>query len=168
MKLDHRPLRAEDVESICAFAQSTEELFFMFPQATFPLTPDQVREAARLSHDPTVAVMDGRVAGYVDFGEVQAKQFCALGNLAVSPGYRSREVAAYLVGAMVQSAMTRYAVRFVRASCFSHDKAAYQLLHEFGFRPADLAQRLGPDGEPVLLVHLHLHRSRWPEPPGRV
>ena len=40
--LAHREVRPDDVPTICAFPQSAEELYFLFPKATFPLTPAQL------------------------------------------------------------------------------------------------------------------------------
>lgn len=161
MTLDHRPLQEADAEVICNFPRSAEELFFVFPKAAYPLKPGRLLEAARTRLDPTVGLLDGRIAGYVNFVEVKEKKFCTVGNLVVYPECRRRGVGAYLVDTMVQKAFTTYAARFVRASCFSHNKAAYALYHKLGFRPAEMGQRLGPDGEPVLLIHMHLGRRNW-------
>jgi len=108
-----------------------------------------------------VGILNGRMAGFVNFTEIQNKKFCTLGHLVVHPECRRRGVAVYLVKIMVQTAIDKYAVRFVKASCFSHNKAAYALFHKLGFRPADMGQRLGPDGEPLLLIHMHLPARKW-------
>jgi ribosomal protein S18 acetylase RimI-like enzyme len=135
----------------------------MSPDASYPLVSGRLLAAAREGHDPTVGLADGRIAGYVNFVEVLEKKFCAIGNLVVHSEYRRKGVAAYLVKVMVQTAMESYAVRFVQASCFSHNKAAYALFHKIGFRPADMGQRLGLDGDPILLIHMHLSIRRWAE-----
>ena len=163
MTLDHRPFQEADAEMISTFPNSSEELFHMLPDASYPLMSSRLLAAARESHDPTVGLLNGRIAGFVSFIEVQEKKFCTIGNLVVHPEYRRNGVAAYLVKVMVQTAMQKYAVRFVGASCFSHNKAAYTLYHKMGFRPADMGQRLGPDGDPVLMIHMHLSIRRWAE-----
>jgi ribosomal protein S18 acetylase RimI-like enzyme len=163
MTLDHRPFQEADAEMISTFPNSSEELFHMLPDASYPLMSSRLLAAAREGHDPTVGLLNGRTAGFVSFIEVQEKKFCTIGNLVVHPEYRRNGVAAYLVKVMVQTAMQRYAVRFVQSSCFSHNKAAYTLYHKMGFRPADMGQRLGPDGDPVLMIHMHLSIRRWAE-----
>jgi RimJ/RimL family protein N-acetyltransferase len=157
----HRPFQETDAAAICRFPQSAEELFFMFPQATYPLTPDQLRAAVRWRHEATVALLDGRIAAYADFEQIQENHFCTLGSLVVQPQHRREGLAVYLAGAMVQTALERHGARFVRASCFSHNKAAYALYYKLGFKPADLALRTGPDQEPLLLVHMHLSARAW-------
>lgn len=161
MNLSYRPLNLVDAEIICKFASSAEELLFMLPEANYPLMPVRFLEGARAGRDPTVALVDGRVAGYISFLEVREKKFCSIGHLVVHSEYRRRGVAAYLVKVMVQTAIEKYAVRFVRASCFSHNKAAYALFHKLGFQPADMGQRAGPDGEPLLVIHMHLSARKW-------
>lgn len=161
MHLSHRPFEENDAATICTFPDSAEELYFILPDATYPLKPERLLAAARAGRDPTVGLMDGRVAGYVNFLEVHEKKFCAIGHLMVAAACRRKGVGAQLVAAMVAIALKRYAARFVRVSCLSHNKAAYTLFHKMGFRPADMGQRLGPDGEPVLLIHMHLVGRNW-------
>jgi ribosomal protein S18 acetylase RimI-like enzyme len=159
--LDHRPFQETDAPAVCSFPSSADELFFMTPEAAQPMPPDQLAATLGQGHDPIVALWEGRVAGFVDFVEAHEKKFCAIGHLVVDPQLRRKGIGTYLVGAMIQKAIDQYAVRFVRASCISHNQAAYALFHELGFRPATLVQRLGPDGDPVLLVHLHLLKRNW-------
>jgi len=161
MTLDHRPFQEADAGRISTFPNSSEELFHMLPDASYPLMPNRLLAAAREGHDPTVGLLDGQIAGYANFVQVREKKFGAIGNLVVHSEYRRRGVAAYLVNIMVQTAMESYAARFVQASCFSHNTAAYALFHKIGFRPADMGQRLGMDGDPILLIHMHLSTRRW-------
>lgn len=161
MTLDHRPFQEADAPTICSFPRSADELFYMIPEAAHPLTPDQLAAAVRQSHDPTVGLWEGRIAGFVDFVEVHAKKFCAIGHLVVHPQLRRKGIGAFLAGAMIQKAIDRHAVRFIRASCLSHNKPAYALFRKLGFTPAGMGQRLGPDGVPVLVIHLHLLKRNW-------
>lgn len=39
MHLTHRPVRPDDIPGICSFPQSPAELFYMFPKASYPLSP---------------------------------------------------------------------------------------------------------------------------------
>lgn len=160
MTYTHRPLTEADAADICGFAQSAEELFFAFPKATFPLTPDNLLSTARQRLSPTVVVSQENVLGYANFIEVKERGFCAIGNLMVHPDHRRKGVASYLVDQMVRKATAEYCARFVRVACFSHNQAAYQMYHKLGFRPGEMEQRLGGDGIPVLLVNLYLYRGK--------
>jgi ribosomal protein S18 acetylase RimI-like enzyme len=159
--LDHRPFQETDGPTICSFPSSVDELFFMTSEAAHPIGPDLLPATLGQGHDPTVGLWQGRVAGYIDFLETHAKKFCAIGHLVVDPQLRRKGIGTYLVGAMIKKAIDEYAVRFVRASCVSHNQRAYALFHKLGFRPAGMGQRLGPDGDPVLVIHLHLLKRNW-------
>jgi len=50
--LSHRPLADADIPTICGFPRNAEELYFLFPRAAWPLTPDQVRATLGLRRDP--------------------------------------------------------------------------------------------------------------------
>jgi GNAT superfamily N-acetyltransferase len=149
-----------DADAICTFAQSEEELFFAFPEAAFPLTPEVLLEIARGRLSPIVVLLDGDVAGYANFIKVKERGFCAIGNLMVHPDHRRKGVAAYLIEVMVRQAAEIYCARFVRAACFSHNQAAYQLFHKLGFRPGEMGHRLTSGGTPVLLINLYLNRGK--------
>jgi ribosomal protein S18 acetylase RimI-like enzyme len=161
MTLDHRPFQETDAPAICSFPGSADELFFMASEAGQPLPPDRLAAVLGQGHDPIVGLWEGRIAGYIDFLEAHAKKFCAIGHLVVDPQLRRKGIGTYLVGAMIQKAIDQYAVRYVRASCISHNQPAYALFHKMGFRPASMGQRLGPDKDPVLLIHLHLLKRNW-------
>jgi len=158
MTFSHRPLEETDARAVCGFAQTAEELFFAFPKADFPLTPEVLLSLARQGFCPTVVLLGDAVVGYANFTAIRERGYCAIGNLLVHPGFRRMGVATYLVQVMARKAMEMYCARFVRASCFSHNREAYQLYHKLGYRPADMEQRLTVDGIPVLLVNLYLHR----------
>lgn len=160
MTLIHRPLQDKDADIICGFAQSAEELFFAFPKATFPLTPDVLIAAARQRFSPTVVLQDGAVVSYANFIKVKDKGFCTIGNLMVHPDHRRNGVATYLVKEMMHIAFETYCARFLRAACFSHNQAAYQLYHRLGFKPGEMEQRVMSDSTPVLLVNLYYHRGK--------
>ncbi len=57
--LTHRPVQKEDVYFLCQFPQSAEELFFLFPKATYPLTPEQLQDAIDQRFDSTVVLWEG-------------------------------------------------------------------------------------------------------------
>lgn len=65
----HRPLRDEDLQAICSFPQTPEELFYMSPRSEFPLTPDQILSLLENRFDPTVIVEEstGQVVAYANF-----------------------------------------------------------------------------------------------------
>ena len=158
-ELTHRPLQEKDLESICTFPRSEEELFYMFPKARYPLTVEQLLDVAKNRHDPSVVLVNEVVAGYGNFIEVKEGERCVIGNLVVKPSERGKGVASYLINAFVDIAFQRYAVNYVRISCFSDNTAGLLLYYKLGFRPVDMEERKGPDGKRVALVHMYLYRD---------
>lgn len=155
----HRLLEDKDLETICTFPQSVEELFFMFPKATHPLTPEQLLDIAENRHDLTVVLVNGVVAGYANFIEVHEGSHCSIGNLIIKPSERGVGAASYLVNTFVNMAFQRYASSYVRISCFNHNTAGLLLYYNLGFKPVDMEVRKGPDGKRVALIHMHLSRD---------
>lgn len=43
----YRPLLLSDLEILCSFPQNEEELYFIFPKAVYPFTPDQIEEVVK-------------------------------------------------------------------------------------------------------------------------
>lgn len=156
MTLSHRPLDDKDAHVISAFASSEDDHMFSFPKAPYPLTPQFVLDAAHKRESPMVVLLNEDVVGYANFIQTRPNLFCTLGNLVVNPLFRRQGVATYLVNTMVALAVDMYGARFVRAACFSHNTAGYQLYRGMGFKPLDMVHRTSPVGETVLLVNMEL------------
>ncbi len=62
MSLGNRPVEEKDILTICGFPQDEDELFFLFPKASFPLSPSQLQEAIESRSDSTVVEFNGRVS----------------------------------------------------------------------------------------------------------
>ena len=155
----HRPLQKKDLQSICTFPQSAEELFYMFPKARYPLTPEQLLDVAKNRHDPSVVLVSGVVAGYGNFIEVHEGDYCSIGNLIIKPSERGKGVASYIVSTFVDMAFQRYVASYVRISCFNHNTAGLLFYYKLGFRPVGMEERETPDGRRVALIHMHFSRD---------
>lgn len=154
--LAHREVRPEDVDRVCAFPRSAEELFFLFPRAEFPLTGDQLRGAIAQRYDSTVVLLGHEVCGFANFYLREQGGACAVGNVVVAPEARGRGVGRYLVETMIRKAVARYAAREVRISCFNGNVAGLLLYAKLGFVPYAIEKRLDRRGAPVALIHTRL------------
>lgn len=150
--LQHRPASAQDLDEVVRFPQDADELFFAYPKASWPLTVGQLAAAMAERRGSTVALLDGRVAGFANFYQWQHGEFCALGNLMVAPWARGRGVAQFLVGAMEQQARERFEAKQMRVSCFNANAAGLLLYPRLGYRLAGLVERASPGGERVALI----------------
>lgn len=86
----HRKLETRDLEAICTFPQSEEELLFMSPRFVYPLTSDQIIGLAKDRFEPTV-IIDKQTEKVVAYANIyKDEDGFWLGNVVVSPEYRGQ------------------------------------------------------------------------------
>ena len=139
--LGHRPATDADLDQVVQFVRNADELFFAFPRAHWPLTREQLAAACAERQASTLALLDGRPAGFANFYQSVAGDYCALGNLMIAPWARSQGVAQYLVGVMEQLARRDFAARELRVSCFNDNSAGLLLYAGLGYRLTGLVER---------------------------
>ncbi len=159
MKLSHREVEETDLATICGFPQSAEELFFLFPRASYPLTPAQLQEAVGQRVDSTVVLHRDEVVGFANFHQVEAGSHCAIGNVVVAPQARGHGVGSDLIRHMSGLAFARHRAREVRISCFNRNVAGLLLYPRLGFQPYAVEERRDPQGGRIVLIHLRLTRN---------
>lgn len=157
MTFQTRPLAPEDLPTICAFPQSQEELFFLFPRGRYPLTPDQLAEAVAPRRDATVVTEAGRVLAFADFYRWAPGGDWAVGHVVVAPDARGRGVGRYLMAAMGERARAGHQARALTVSCFQGNGAGLLFYHHLGFVPYGLEERQDWFGYPMALIHLRLN-----------
>lgn len=154
LQLSHRPVEEKDIPLICAFPQSAEELFFLFPKASFPLTPGQLRDAITQRSDSTVVEGGGQVLGFANFYRWETGGSCAIGNVIVSPEARGRGVGCYLIERMMALAGSLYRASEVTVSCFNHNVAGLLFYPKLGFQPYAVEERQDRMGQRLALIHM--------------
>jgi ribosomal protein S18 acetylase RimI-like enzyme len=160
VEFHHRPAAPADIPIICQFPHGPDELFYMFPKATYPLTPEQLNDAIAQRSGSTVVEADGVLVGFANFYKAEHGGVCALGNVVVAPAARGKGVARYLVQSMIALAREQFAAREVWVSCFNHNTAGLLLYPQLGFVPFAIEERRAPDGSRVALVQM---KQRWNE-----
>lgn len=152
----HREVQLDDLPRICTFPQGPEELFFLFPRATFPLTPDQLQRSIDSRFDSTV-VLDGPVVcAFANLYVRDGDGACAIGNVVVAPEARGRGAGRFLIETMISTALAHHSPREVGISCFNGNVAGLLLYAQLGFFPYAVERRLDPSGARVALVHMRL------------
>ena len=150
--LSHRPATLDDLPEVIRFPQNAEELFFCYPKAVWPLNVEQLAAAMVERRDSTVALLDGRVAGFANFYQWQQGEACALGNLMIAPWARGQGVARYLVTTMEQLAREHHQATRMRVSCFNTNSAGLLLYPALGYALSGLIERRDPQGARVALL----------------
>ena len=156
MHLRCRPAKDQDIAVICGFPRNATELFYMFPKATFPLTPGQLSEAIASRSDSTVAEYDGKAAAFANFHQWETGGCCAIGNVAVAPAVRGQGVGRYLIQQMIKLAVSRHRATEVRISCFNANVIGLLLYAKLGFVPFALEERRDEAGRRAALIHFRL------------
>jgi RimJ/RimL family protein N-acetyltransferase len=142
---------------ICGLPQNKDELFYMFPKATFPLSYQQLKKAMDERSDSTVVLVQGEIAGFANFYVCQPGIKCSIGNVIVGPGFRGRGVATYLIKTMTQMAFDKHRARVVQISCFNANVAGLLLYSKLGFVPYEIEARKDGAGHRVALVHMKMN-----------
>lgn len=150
--LSHRSATLDDLPEVIRFPQNAEELFFCYPKAVWPLNVEQLAAAMVERRDSTVALLDGRVAGFANFYQWQQGEACALGNLMIAPWARGQGVARYLVTTMEQLAREHHQATRMRVSCFNANSAGLLLYPALGYALSGLIERRDPQGARVALL----------------
>ena len=159
MPLTHRPVAEKDIQTICGFPQSEEELFFLFPKAEFPLTSSQLQETIAQRSDSTVVELDNEVVAFANFYRLEAGGRCSVGNVVVSPAARGRGVGRYLIGQMLALAFSKHQAAEVTVSCFNQNVAGLLFYPKLGFQPYAVEERKDKKGNRVALIHMRLPRN---------
>jgi ribosomal protein S18 acetylase RimI-like enzyme len=152
--LTHRSVEEADIPVICRFPQSEQELFFLFPKASYPLTFEQLKDAIDRRSDSTVILLNGKIVGFANFYLCEPGKRCAIGNVVVAPDARGQGVGKYLIETMIQIAFTKYKVTEVEISCFNQNTGGLLLYQKAGFQPFSIEERLDKQGKQVALIHM--------------
>jgi RimJ/RimL family protein N-acetyltransferase len=159
VSLTHRPVAEKDIQVLCGFPQSEDELFFLFPKATFPLSPAQLREAIAQRSDSTVIELGGETVAFANFYRWEVGGSCSIGNVVVSPAVRGCGVGRYLIKQMVAIAFLKHQAAEVTVSCFSPNVAGLLFYPRLGFQPYAVEERKDRNGDSVALIHMRLPRN---------
>jgi len=159
MSLTHRPVTEKDIQLICGFPQSEDELFFLLPKARFPLTASQLQDAIAQRSDSTVVELEGEIVAFANFYHREVGGCCSIGNVIVSPAVRGRGVGRYLIEQMIGLAFAKHQAAEVKVSCFNQNVAGLLLYQKLDFRPYAIEERQNRNGNRVALIHMRLPRN---------
>lgn len=152
--LSFRQVREEDIPIICNFPQTTEELFFMFPKATFPLTEDQLQKSIESRFDAHVVLYENEVAAFASFYERADDAYCYIGNIVVNPSKRGLGIGRYLLNQMNELAIQKYNIKELRLVCFNTNTNALLFYTKYGFIPYELKPRVNYNGDNIVSIYM--------------
>ncbi|TXK83445.1 N-acetyltransferase [Paenibacillus sp. N3.4] len=150
-----RHVEAVDFPIICTFPQNEEELFYMFPKANFPLTPEQIENSLTTREKPTV-VMDINkiVVAYANFYGREEGVCCWLGNVVVATNYRGTGASEYLIRSMMNIAKNELNMPKLQLVCHHTNPRALFFYTKLGFKPFGIRKIQREDGEIIAGIEM--------------
>ncbi|MGE4300627.1 hypothetical protein SDC9_170113 [bioreactor metagenome] len=153
MDFNCRPVETGDLNEICTFPRNAEELYFIYPSASYPLTCEQLNSAIHSRRQSTVVEHNNIVIGFANFYHWE-QGCCMIGNFIIKPEYRGSGAASFFLDYMINSAKIHYDAKYVEISCFSPNTRALLLYSKHGFAPFGVERRIDHSGLPVALIHM--------------
>jgi len=167
MTVSFRNVVTEDYSAICRLVRNEEELFLVYAQGRFPLTVDQVDTLVSKRMQPTVMLVNDRVAGFGNFYGYRAGRSVVIGNVVVDAVLRGRGLGKRLVTHLIDLAFDEYDLPRVRIHVYNRNLGGLLLYVALGFRPYAMKVKKDHAGNPVVLFTLRLERDAAPAAPPR-
>lgn len=154
--ITYRDLLDQDVALVCAFPQNEVESFYASPAIRYPWTPDQVRKIVEQRRSPTVVVdAKDKPIAYSNLYDFDLEEGCCwLGNVLVSPAYRGKAVASYLVEVMMKRAREEHSCTRMKLYCHNTNTRALLLYSKIGFRPCGSKIVLNYEGQNIVAIEM--------------
>ena len=149
-----RAVEADDLPHICQFPQHADELFYIYPKATYPLTCDQLAKAIASRQQATVLLTNQEVIGFANFYHWEYGGGCKIGNFIIKAEYRGQGAGSFLLKHMMELARAHYDATHVEISCFNPNTHGLLFYTQHGFEPFHIEPRCTPSGKAIALIHL--------------
>lgn len=151
-----RPAVPADYPVICSFPRTEEELFYMFPSASYPLTAEQLDAAVRMRWRPTVVTHGEEIVGFANFYGWEEGRHCHLGNVIVAAEHRGTGAASCLIHAMVDKARNELKVPRLLLVCHHSNPRAMLFYDKLGFTPYGFKRMTNRQGETIVGILMEM------------
>jgi RimJ/RimL family protein N-acetyltransferase len=152
-----RPVKVEDFPAICFMPLNEEELYYMFPSANYPLTPEQMEQALKTREKPTVILDENHtVIGYANFYGREKGVHCWLGNVIVAPECRGTGAAEFLIRSMMDIAKNELTVPTLKLVCHHTNPRALFFYTKLGFKPFGIKKLKRQHGDIIAGIEMFI------------
>ena len=152
--MDFRPARTEDLSIVAGFISQPDELFYVHPTATFPLTAEQLLPNFHSRKGNSVIVVGGQVTGFANYIAVAEGESATIGNVVIDPGQRGTGIGKALLQAMERQAKECYGVTHTIIPCFNTNTYGLHFYHSLGYVPFKGEPRKDQQGRGIFLLYL--------------
>jgi ribosomal protein S18 acetylase RimI-like enzyme len=142
-------------DGISALVPTAEELYRIYPSATFPLDRAQLNKLMTERKDLTVLIDNEQVVAFANLYNVKSNESAFIGNVVVASSHRGQGVGKALMSHMSELCKNKYRAE-VHLSVFSFNTKALLLYAKLGYKPYSVEERVGFKKEPVALLHMAL------------
>ncbi|MFD1774704.1 GNAT family N-acetyltransferase [Paenibacillus rhizophilus] len=143
-----RPIISDDFPTICSFPLDNGEVFFISPKLQPPLTVEKFKEVTKERLMPTVLVFgDEKVCGYCNFYNLEEGNKVWLGSVIVSPEFRGKGSAEFLIQNMMTIAKKELNVKELHLVCHNINTRGLMFYTKMGFKPYDVVKRANLQGQ---------------------
>lgn len=143
---------------IIDLVSSPEDLFYIYPQAQFPLDIEQLEYLFRHRHNMTVGLIDGVVVAFASLYDVVQGDQAFIGNVIVAENYQGQGIGTALTHHMIRACIFEHnAVPHI--SVFGANSGALLLYTRMDFKPYEVEARKGLDGTEVALIKMSYEPS---------
>ncbi len=140
-------------QQIAALLPTAEELYLVYPSATFPLDNKQLQQLAELRTDLTVVIENNKVVAFANLYQLKPQHSAFIGNVVVAKSYRGKGIGKALTKHMMQVCHTKYQAT-AHLSVFNFNTTALLLYTNLGFKPYAVEARKNLNDETVALIHM--------------
>ncbi|MBH5317671.1 GNAT family N-acetyltransferase [Paenibacillus sp. GSMTC-2017] len=155
-ELSNRNVTTYDLEIICTFPQSPEELFYLGPKFTYPLTTDQIQLNLKSRYSSTVIVKDNDIPiAFANLFDVNyEEQTCYLENVIVSNSGRGHGVSTYLLITMINKAIDEHNLKKLKLFCHNTNTRALLFYSKNGFTPCGSKITENHEGKKIVAIEM--------------
>ncbi len=157
---EFREATTKDYPGICRLIKNQEELFWVYPEAQYPLTVEQVTALSQTRKELTVAIDKNELIGFANLYDDEKNKAVFIGNVVIDQSQRRRGMGKAMISHMIKVTYLKYNLPEVRISVFSENVPALLLYSGFGFTPYEIEERKNQSGHRVALIHMKMDRSK--------
>ncbi|ETT62629.1 acetyltransferase [Paenibacillus sp. FSL R7-277] len=151
-----RKANFEDLSKICDFPISEEEVFFMSPKLQYPLTVDHFNEVIKDRMNQTTIEYNGEICGFASVYNVENNNKCWLGTVIVSPSFRNKGAAEFLVKDIIRVIEKELSIKELHLVCHNINTRGLMFYSRLGFTPYEIEKRITPSGEIIAAIKMKL------------
>ncbi len=149
----YRDAIRDDFAVIATFPRNRREAYYMYPRGNYPLTAEQLYEAAQQRTCCTVVLdAEGNIAAYANIYKWVEGEECWIGNVIVRPEYRGKGAGRFLIEVMKKRAREELNVNTMKLICHNTNTRALLFYAKLGFIPFEVRKQVDYDNHEIAQI----------------